>query len=322
MPFAGGSGTQSDPYQIETWEHLDSVRNNVSSYFVLNNDLNPSTSGYDTYASSNANNGEGWQPIKNPDFAGVFNGNGYVIKGLYIDRNDSFEVGLFGLSLGEIKNVGIVNADITAPEANQVALLVGWNDGGTIHHCFATGTVSAKNGIAIGGLVGRNGGIYTQNELYNCYAHTEVTGDSAVGGLIGQYGETINNSYSTGQVTGNTAVGGLIGQYSTDVQDSYWDIQNSGQSTSVAGTGLNTDEMQGGTASSNMAFDFTNTWEEVLASDSDTAEDGYPILQGFDRITQLKAQNNYQTDTIGAVVATNSSAVRTTVPTAVVETDQ
>ena len=40
--FAGGTGTANDPYQIETAEQLNNVRNYMKSHFVLNRDIDMS----------------------------------------------------------------------------------------------------------------------------------------------------------------------------------------------------------------------------------------------------------------------------------------
>lgn len=52
--FAGGVGTQGDPYQIENWNHLNNIRNHLSSHFVLNNNLTPDTAGYTTHVKNGA----------------------------------------------------------------------------------------------------------------------------------------------------------------------------------------------------------------------------------------------------------------------------
>jgi len=47
IDFAGGEGTEDDPYQIENWAHLDSVREvEDNAHFILNNDLDEETEGY------------------------------------------------------------------------------------------------------------------------------------------------------------------------------------------------------------------------------------------------------------------------------------
>ncbi|WP_019122239.1 hypothetical protein [Brevibacillus massiliensis] len=53
--FAGGSGTQADPYRIKSAGQLDKVRNYLSAYFVLEEDID----------LGQYNAGSGWQPIGN-----------------------------------------------------------------------------------------------------------------------------------------------------------------------------------------------------------------------------------------------------------------
>src|SRR5690606_3770961 len=40
--FAGGDGSAGDPYQIETADQLDKVREYLNDHFVLNNDIDMS----------------------------------------------------------------------------------------------------------------------------------------------------------------------------------------------------------------------------------------------------------------------------------------
>jgi hypothetical protein len=87
-PFAGGSGTEADPYQIANWYDLNNVRSYLGSYFILLNNLDSSTAGYTELASPTAHSGAGWQPIGTADyrFAGTFDGQGYEIRDLFINR--------------------------------------------------------------------------------------------------------------------------------------------------------------------------------------------------------------------------------------------
>lgn len=126
--FAGGAGTPADPYQIENWDHFNNIRDHLSADFVLNNALTPDTPGYTTHIKDGttlANGGEGWIPIGvfNSEFVGSFDGQGYAIEGLAIDRtltiNDSTEQGLFGFvgqssgpKQGTIQDLRMVDVDI------------------------------------------------------------------------------------------------------------------------------------------------------------------------------------------------------------------
>ncbi|MCZ8160785.1 MAG: hypothetical protein O9275_08560, partial [Microcystis sp. LE19-196.1B] len=82
--FAGGEGTEQDPYQISDWEHLFNVRYfngtglESKRYFILNNDLTSLSGGYGAYASDSANGGMGWEPSSSNYI--VFDGKGFTIS--------------------------------------------------------------------------------------------------------------------------------------------------------------------------------------------------------------------------------------------------
>jgi The GLUG motif len=240
----------SQNLKIRTWYDLDKVRDNLAGNYTLMNDLDSTTAGYEDLASPTANGGKGWQPIAFPDpydpmhdpiFAGSFDGQGYEICDLFINRPDWMLVGLFGV-VGEgtvIENVGLVNAAVTGE--HEVGSLIG-HDQGIVRNCYATGNVTGK-GLYVGGLLG----CINEASVSNAYSTSTVTGGSWVGGLVGGGGwSTVSNSYSSGLVTGNYSVGGLVGldSYLLNVINSFWDTETSGQSTSAGGMGKNTTEMQ------------------------------------------------------------------------------
>jgi len=227
-----GSGhtlTISQNLEIRTWFDLDAIRNNLAGNHTLMNDLDSTTFGYTELASPTANGGKGWQPIgylsqiscacgpgvaqRGHGLTGTFDGEGYEIHDLFINRPDEPDVGLFGLvdEGGIIKNVGLVRAIVTGEES-------------------------------VGGLVGYNVGTVS-----NSYFSGNVTGDQYVGGLLGVNTGTVSNCYSTGGVTGDGYVGGLVGmnfESRGTVSDSFWDTETSGQATSAGGTGKSTAEMK------------------------------------------------------------------------------
>jgi hypothetical protein len=234
--FAGGNGTAGNPYQIADWWHLDNVRNYLSMHFIVINDLDSNSIGYTELASATANDGKGWQPIGtiaiNDAFVGSFDGQGYGICDLFIDRPDESDVGLFGVveEGGVIENVDVVaNGNVTGNEDvgvlvgknegtvsnsystgnvtgdDNVGGLVGWNFKGTVTDTYSTGNVTGLDNV--GGLVGWNTGT-----MSNSYATGGVTGNTSVGGLTGKNGGTASNSYATGRVTGNDNIGGLVGK--------------------------------------------------------------------------------------------------------------
>ncbi|PKN15327.1 MAG: hypothetical protein CVU67_01355, partial [Deltaproteobacteria bacterium HGW-Deltaproteobacteria-24] len=184
--FAGGFGTEADPYEITNWSQLQNINNSniltQNYYFELLNTLNSSISDYNNLASSTANGGEGWNPIGDNTnrFLGIFDGQSNIIDGLTINRSGSDYQALFGYTdTGSvIKNIGLNNVDITG-----------------------------KNNV--GGLVGR--GIVNTS---NSYVAGSITGEWQVGGIIGRAddGTTLRNIYSTGTITATgNYVGGIIG---------------------------------------------------------------------------------------------------------------
>ena len=212
--------------EIRDWYDLDAIRNNLSGSYILVNDLDSNTAGYDELASPTANNGTGWQPIGtySESFMGSFYGEGYEIRYLFINRPDEKRVGLFGrLSGGAIFDVGVVNAKVTGKDS--VGGLAGTNSG-YVQKSYSTGNVTGN--YSVGGLVGFSGGTVSDS-----YSTSNVFGDEQVGGLVGENYGTVSNSYSTGNVTGNKWVGGLVGDSASVVGDGI--VSNSYSTGSVIG---------------------------------------------------------------------------------------
>jgi len=255
--------------EIRDWYDLDSIRDNLIGSHTLMNDLDSTTPGYEELASPTANEGEGWQPIGTwslSAFTGSFDGQGYEIRDLFINRPNESPIGLFGFTGegGVIKDVGLVNVTVTG--YYYIGGLVGYNNG-IVTNSYTTGNVSGIVGM-VGGLVGKNtdtvgnsysiasvSGVVNAGSLVGdnwggtvskSYATGNVIGYSCVGGLVAYNNKgTVSDSYSTGSVTGHEEVGGLVGRGEEDtVTSSFWDTETSGQSTSDGGTGKTTAEMK------------------------------------------------------------------------------
>ena len=172
----------------------------------------------------------GFNPIgdNTNQFNGTFDGLGFTISNLYINRTSQDNVGLFGYinSGSTIKNIGLNNVDITGKY--YVGGLAGRNYS-TITNSYASGTVSGKG--SVGGLAGNT------RTISNSYASGTVSGEDSVGGLAGvnEKEGTISNSYATGNVNGTGTgtgnyVGGLVG-------NNFGGISNSYATGNVNGTG-------------------------------------------------------------------------------------
>lgn len=216
LRFAGGSGTADDPYQIEDWNHLHLIRGRPENCFVLINDLDATSTGYEELASPTANDGKGWLPIgtRSESFIGALDGQGYEIRDLFVNRPHD-DVGLFGyVGIGGIiRDVGLVNADITG--RMRVGGLVGTNSG-FVSNSYSTGKIAGN--YSVGGLIAVN----RKGTVSNSYSTSNVSNrEYWAGGLIGRNEGTVSDSYATGSVTGRNNAGGLIGWNDGTVENSY-----------------------------------------------------------------------------------------------------
>lgn len=258
-------------YSISTAEELAKLATMTNTgkvsggTFVLANDIDLSA-----YSS-----GEGWTPIgkgSNP-FTAIFDGNGYTISNLYINRPDVEDQGLFGYvvsSYSTIKNVGLENVNITGYSyvsglvANNfgnitncyvtgnvtgiavIGCLAAWSSEGHIANCYSTGKVNGidTSGEYCGGLVGWS----NQTHITNCYATGDVESLGInIGGLVGSLENTasVNNCFAIGNVSGAFLTGGLVGSNSgCSISGSYYDKEKSGQSDTGKGVGISSEEIK------------------------------------------------------------------------------
>ena len=254
---------------------------------------------FDTDESGDANdgdifwdNGKGWAGIgrsSGEEFATVFDGNGYAIRNLYINRTTSSDnhQGLFAKLTdgGVLRNVNLVDVNVKA--YSNVGALVGLIEGGQVTDSRATGTVyGVVSGV--GGLVGVSGG-----DIIASYAVVHVTGPAEGsaqyrGGLLGQNstGGKVVASYSTGVVdrAGGDSVGGLIGANTATVTASYWDTTTSGTTSGGSGNGgvgKTTTELQSPTGYTGIYAGWNVDTDGVTGGDDPWQFGGstqYPIL--------------------------------------------
>lgn len=208
--FAGGDGTQNNPFQIETAAQLAHFAKNVNAgnwydgeYIVLKNDLD-------------LNNQE-WTPIGNArkPFKGNFDGNNHTVTGMKI--SGAFDcVGLFGGCTrhnvySAIKNITVKNSDIHGEKF--VGAIVGRAEEINIENCRSIGnTINGETDV--GGICGKIGG-YSGGKVSQCYNSSKVTGGGRVGGIAGM-GSIAENCLNTGEITiireaYRSACGGIFG---------------------------------------------------------------------------------------------------------------
>jgi len=227
--FAGGDGSETAPYQIETPFQLDQVRNFLDKHFILNNDIDLGVAPYNLDA--------GWKPIgdyASGEFAGLFDGNNKKITGLTISRPTEDRVGLFGAVDGaEVKNLGLEITTLLGQ--SQVGALAGNAENIIVSNVYTTGDVEGT-GFNVGGLMGAAG--YSTITNVSTSGNTSSSGQyGGVGGLVGKaYDVNVTDSNVTGSVSGETYVGGLFGSAlyetgSVEVKGSYasGDVNSTGE---------------------------------------------------------------------------------------------
>ena len=242
--FAGGTGTESDPYQIANGAELAYLASSVNS--------GETYTGKNFVLTANIDlNGLPWTPIGNSFsdallegsnyriFAGNFDGNGYTISNVSIGSEtaplEADVFGLFGATAGKISNLNLDTVSIhgIAKIASIGAVigfaggLVGYS-GGYIENCHVTGLtmdMSAPSNVyaaayCVGGLVGVLDETQLINECSVSGSITEKAGKGSIGGLIGELGKAAKITYSRSDVTvnvkadsrGGANVGGFIGK--------------------------------------------------------------------------------------------------------------
>ena len=194
---------------------------------------------------------EGWTPIgaenvqvssepsilEDKPFAGVFDGQGYEVRGLAISRlsgqqMDRRDQGLFGFVNGtlakpaQVKNVIVVNASIVAYQ--RIGAVVGVLGKDVKNTAVLTGCAMVGGSVegrpinsdtrcdCVGGVVGSANG-----KVADCYATGSVNGQYLIGGVVGCSNDTVSNCYATGDVGGVYNIGGVVGLMTGTVSNCY-----------------------------------------------------------------------------------------------------
>ncbi|MFR5779412.1 MAG: S-layer homology domain-containing protein [Oscillospiraceae bacterium] len=241
--FAGGTGTESDPYQIADGAQLAYLASEVNkgqpyenSYFVLTADIDLAN--------------HDWTPIGNSFsdalfggtdyhlFAGNLDGKGHTIFNISIGTEnaplESDVFGLFGATGGKISNLNLDDITIYGTAKNVSGYIIGLagalagSASGPIENCHVANLSMTMNtpdsGTAaaywIGGLVGALDGSQHIEECSASGTIKERSGKGSIGGLIGELGKAAKITYSHADVAldvkpdyyGGANVGGLIGK--------------------------------------------------------------------------------------------------------------
>ena len=253
MPYGGawaqtppskGEGKVGNPYKISTAAELAWFRDYVNGTIVDEDEAagttHPSASATLTedidlsefcHAADAATNTEelSWDPIGNSDFkmyCGTFDGNGKIIRNLYINAT-SFNTGFFGhVNNGSIKNITFDNAKVNSTGDN-IGILVGDAGYCMIENIKTLASCSVKGNIYVGGIAGS-----AKGNISNCENHVVVKGTGSEGGIVGYYSDnSITSCANYGEIISTgPAAGGMVGVLQTGT------IQNSANYGNISGT--------------------------------------------------------------------------------------
>lgn len=262
-----GSGTQADPYLIETPQHLAwlarQINKNDSTYsgvcFRLTSDLDMNNLDWESIGNSTTN-----------CFMGNFNGDNHSIDNvrvrIYTDANGNAINGTYAGLFGVIKNATITNLGVTLTFAYSgadsypdyaggiVAYVNGSNN--VLSNCCHSGNITFTNISSLaagyrGGIIGyvngettiincQNFGLIKDTHLY-CTQNGYCTSISYLGGIVGSINAStiVTNCSNNGLVEGiyvkaqylneESHSGGLVGLTSSGSSITILNSYNSGE---------------------------------------------------------------------------------------------
>lgn len=219
--FAGGSGTKSDPYRIETGSQLVLLKDygfaskTSVGYFELSNDIDLDN--------------KPWPEI-NLEFV-VLDGKGHTIYNLKVSRSGD-NLGLFATTFSStIKNLTVNGVNINAPASSNVGAFVGTSETNyngydkfksSIINCSVILNENSiiKGSSSVGGIAGcifSSAGVDKPFYVEGCRVDSStsnnvIIGNNHVGGIFGyvRYGNIID-SHAAVSILGTEGVGGICG---------------------------------------------------------------------------------------------------------------
>ncbi len=210
----------------------------------------------------------GWScgPVTNCNAYGEVSSTHVFVGGLIGENNDEVtNCNAYGNATGKIYVGGLLGAsywEVTNSTAYgnttgnvYVGGLIGFNDW-TVTNSQAHGTTSGNgsDSNAIGGLIGFN---EKWGEAIDCTAYGNTTGNTSVGGIIGNNSGTVLNCTSYGNTSGNFNVGGVVGYNNGTVKNctSFGNVTGTGSDYIGGLVGINNGTIIDSKASGNIIGD-------------------------------------------------------------------
>ena len=215
IEFAGGSGTEEDPYLISTGAQLALLASVLNEPMVTDTFTTNYNKFYDKcYKLTNDINlgGLEWEPISvhishTVGFRGIFDGNGYSITDYKITYlKYAGHIGLFGNTYkAKIINLNIDNVEIIVTSTADTEICAGGIVGVAFdtyfNNCTFSGKiyVTATAEVQVGGIAGQT----YEGNCVNCSANCDIKSISTdgyghAGGIVGYGGGSFSRCSSDG----------------------------------------------------------------------------------------------------------------------------
>jgi len=300
VKFAGGDGSEANPYQIATIGDLRQVKFEPTAHYVLVNDID-------------ARNAE--MEYVTADFKGVFDGADHSIIGPELCNHGIFYrlVGNADDGGGEVKNLKIIeptvviDKDHTSAGILADAAATGKISNVLVYDAKASNEVQDAISITFGGLVGKSslytqiagsgiigadfnlpgasvGGIVgetaTSSAVKACSFKGTIVGGKGVGGIVGESSksdDSVVDCHVNASITGENTVGGIAGGWSRGVLTRSH-VQGEIKATTPSKWG-------GGVAAGGLIGKLSTDWEMANKPDGEYT----PVIKGnFINITSLE----------------------------------
>lgn len=222
-----GEGSESSPYLIQSAAELAYLANQESSrasstadpyagkYFKLTKNIDLADHDWTPIATNNSAN------YARP-FQATFDGDGHLIKGLYINKPSGQSYGLFGAinANGTIKNLN-VEGNVTGYSRTSILLACVNATTASVVNCKTFGKLTSmgdkSNSQYAGGITSVNKGL-----IDGCTNFAEIYSPKygSSGGIVGANSMTVQNCDNYGKITSDkneavTQLGGIAGRSTT-----------------------------------------------------------------------------------------------------------
>ena len=265
-PWTNGSGTETDPYLIETAANLAYLAQMVNEGYQAQ-DMAVFRYTYFKMTDDFDLNNINWTPIGNVNmnmegyyFAGIFDGWYHNIDHLRIQSNADV-CGLFGglggeiegnsVSNGMIMHLSVTNGSVTSAGIGAAGIVGALADDAMVIQCNFSGSISVSNNGDFCGAGGIAAAAAEHSRIVECSYHGSITatngnfmGAAGAGGIVGiaMGASYIGDCYNTGNITGSammlSVAAGIVGATLQENEVSIWNCYNVGTVNALTKGGI------------------------------------------------------------------------------------